>query len=893
MSDARRDAMQNIKRMVQSQFADRSPDEDRIRNQINVLISIEPDLTESDGDVLFDEICEAMNVRMDLGILIHAQEHKPWLVSRNPEWKVWKAYNQVLSEEGRSAQVLDTLDTSLNQILDHLGDPEDLEPWARRGLIIGEVQSGKTSTYIGLIDKAIDVGYRVVVLLGGNTELLRRQTQERVDFGVIGRDSSTTNRQSNTSNLIGIGNKLDSTAFIDSLTTQVIDFRTASALAHNIIPGPDKVIVFVTKKNKTVLEQIAKWFERKPVGTENLPMLLIDDESDYASVNTNDPEKDPTAINAAIRRILSFFNRSSYVAFTATPFANIFIDDTIEEDLFPRDLIYSLETPTNYFGCSEYFSELGPTSLIRTVDDAIDYFPLGHKRTLPVPLLPESLIESIRTYFLTNALRDLRGQRGAPTSMLINVSRFVDVQKQVFDLVSGEVANYRNAIDLHSLDYANGVHNPFLSRLEDTFGREFPNCDFDWHAVLSALRIANHDVVPLITNASSARLDIMPNRHVSIGGDLLSRGLTLEGLSTSYFYRKTQAADTLMQMARWFGYRAGYGDLCRVWITEDMCGAFQHALGSLADLRIDIKEMERQQLTPKQFGISVRLHPDALAITARNKIRSGKSHVGQKSISLRGSAIESTRLSTDPVLLKDNVVKFESLIKAISEQSQVEQARGSRFIWRNIDKQTISDFILGFSVHPGWSQRLFEGRSLSDFVKHAYSDDLQAWDVVVMGGDGERQGPFDFGGLPDNWKPPIRTFGGSLTEGWTVSGKRMRILGPRDVGTTLTDSEQRIASDEFKAILDNEEKATIPDRAYIKHLHRPVLLVYPIEAKKSATWTGPEIPKTPMIAIVIVVPGDRSDGDQDNLKYVLNTTAQRLWNPDFMDDVEDLGDDDE
>ena len=162
MSDARRNAMQNIKRMVQSQFADRSPDEGRIRAQINALLSIEDD-------------CEAMNVRMDLGILIHAQEHKPWLISRNPEWKVWKAYNQVLSEEGRSTQVLDTLDTSLNQILDHLGDPEDLDPWARRGLIIGEVQSGKTSTYIGLIDKAIDVGYRVVVLLGGNTELLRRQ----------------------------------------------------------------------------------------------------------------------------------------------------------------------------------------------------------------------------------------------------------------------------------------------------------------------------------------------------------------------------------------------------------------------------------------------------------------------------------------------------------------------------------------------------------------------------------------------------------------------------------------------------------------------------------------------------------------------------------------------
>ena len=890
MSDPRRKALETIKRMVQAQFADSSPDEDRIRAQINALLAIEPDLAESDGAILFEEICEAMNVRMDLGILIHAQEHKPWLATRNPEWKVWKAYREVLAEEGRSPQVLGTLDTSLNKILDHMGDPEDQDKWARRGLIIGEVQSGKTSTYIGLIDKAIDVGYRVIVLLGGNTELLRRQTQERVDFGVIGRDSSRTNNQANTNNLIGIGNKLDSTAFIDSLTTQVIDFRTAGALAHNIIPGPDKVVVFVTKKNKAVLQQIAKWLERKPSGTENLPMLLIDDESDYASINTNDPDKDPTAINAAIRRILAFFNRSSYVAFTATPFANIFIDDAIEEDLFPRDLIYALDTPTNYFGCKEYFSEIGPDSLIRTVDDAIDYFPLGHKRDLSVTSLPESLIEAIRTYFVTNAIRDLRGQRGAQTSMLINVSRFVDVQKQVFDYVSGEVSNYRNAIELHSLEYLKGVPNPFLDRLAETFAREFTDCEFDWYTVVSELRVANHDVVTLITNASAARLEVMPNRHVSIGGDLLSRGLTLEGLSTSYFYRKTQAADTLMQMARWFGYRPGYGDLCRVWITEDMCGAFQHALSSLDDLRIDIKEMERQQLTPKQFGISVRLHPDALAITARNKIRAGKSQVGAKSISLRGSAVESTRLSTDPVARQNNVAKFNSLVTQICQQSEWEQTRGSRFVWRKVDKQTVSEFIFDFSVHPGWSQRIFEGRSLSDFVKQAYSDDLQQWDVVVMGGNGERKGSFAFPSLPEGWKPPIRTFGGSVAEGWTVSGKRMRILGPGDVGTTLTDAEQTKAGDEYRSILGNENKVSIPDRAYIKHLQRPVLFVYPIEAKENGP-ESPAIPEDPMIAIVVVVPGDRSEGDRDNLKYVLNTPAQRLWNPD-IEDFEDLGDED-
>jgi hypothetical protein len=239
--------------------------------------------------------------------------------------------------------------------------------------------------------------------------------------------------------------------------------------------------------------------------------------------------------------------------------------------------------------------------------------------------------------------------------MLINVSRFTDVQAQVFDLVRGEVATYKNAIDMHSRAYGRGEPNPFLSKLEATFRAEFADSGAEWDLVLDGLRQANFSLETLITNSRTGRRDSMPLRYVAIGGDLLSRGLTLEGLSTSYFYRRTQAADTLMQMGRWFGYRSGYEDLCRIWLTEEMAHAFQHALASLDDLRVDIGEMARQQLTPRQFGISVRLHPDALAITARNKMKASQVQQGKSVVSLRGTVIETARLHGDVGVLGKNL----------------------------------------------------------------------------------------------------------------------------------------------------------------------------------------------------------------------------------------------
>ena len=130
---------------------------------------------------------------------------------------------------------------------------------------------------------------------------------------------------------------------------------------------------------------------------------------------------------------------------------------------------------------------------------------------------------------------------------------------------------------------------------------------------------------------------------IAVGGDVLSRGLTLEGLTVSYFHRKVTASDTLMQMARWFGYRDGYQDLCRLWINADAADDYRFSADAVEDLRTDLRLMLRQGRTPEDFGLAVRKHPGALLITARNKMKSAE--VARKVIGLAGRRIETTSLA--------------------------------------------------------------------------------------------------------------------------------------------------------------------------------------------------------------------------------------------------------
>jgi hypothetical protein len=864
--------------------------------QVNLYRPIAgPHLSDLDCENLVKRLVRRLSIDVELGTVIFADDFIPWLDERRGalQWERWITYKQWLLNTKRPWRVVDKLDELTHTILDFAGDPNLDGPWRRRGLVIGDVQSGKTSTYLGLLNKAVDAGYRLIIVLAGHTEVLRQQTQERIDEGLIGSDSrlraGKPGSAPDAERYIGVGALRRDLATAFGMTTVMRDFRKSSQEATNIRIASDesRPYVFVVKKNKSVLEALSTWLSQQPqtAGQLDIPVLLIDDEADYASLNTNE-ETNPTAINLGIRNILARFSRSSYIGFTATPFANVFIDDENDQDLFPRDFIYSLDSPSNYVGANATFgtSEEANESKLHILDDAEDEFPIGHKPTLNVASLPESLRAAIRTFLITNAIRDLRNQ-DKPRSMLVNVSRFKKVQGQVFELVAEELSGLRSAIQLHSAEFAAGSSNVDLEAIRATYETGFGSTEFGWDEVLTALPNAVADIRVLLFNsdkdkklADEEQVWDRPQRMIAVGGDVLSRGLTLDGLMTSYFYRNTQASDTLLQMARWFGYREGYEDLCRLWIDKEVADDFRFVNESIEQLRADLVLMHTQELTPEFFGIAVRKHPGALRITARNKMKS--TEVRRKVISVVAQRLETTKLSADTDVIRSNFAALEVLVGELARHPvQDEITRRGYNVWRGVAKETVAKFLHMFEAHS--SDELFFGPTLSGFVGRNVNPSFDTWDIVLVNGLSDEKRRSSIGNI--SFFPPARQiFKGSGGE-LRVSGNSSRLAGSDDLAGLL---EASLAHSAVAMFREEHPGKSVPEDAYYPHLLRPALLVYALEPipasdpKKDAALA----PEQLLVAIKLAIPGRRLtalEGKTGDAEYVINTVAQRLWFADF------------
>jgi hypothetical protein len=844
-----------------------------------------PDATDEDVAALVRRLTERLSIDVEQGVAIVGDDFKPWLQDkkRQMDWSRWLNFKQWMLNDGRPPRVIDKMDDLTDEILDFAGDPTAAGPWARRGLVIGEVQSGKTSTYLALFNKAVDAGYRLIIVLAGNTESLRQQTQERVDEGLIGRDTSLSVARPGIpaqTRYIGVGALDSRLANAQGMTTVIQDFRTSSLAASNITVGTDSAepYVFVVKKNKAVLEALTEWLgrQRKVGGKLPLPLLLLDDESDYASVNTRE-DHNPTTINSGIRGILDLFSRSSYVAFTATPFANIFIDHEVENDLFPRHYIYGLESPSNYVGSQATFGSLEEPSdaMLVELDDAEEFTPLGHRVHWNIGEVPESLREAIRTFFVANAVRDLRGQR-EPRSMLVNVSRFKRVQSQVFDAVQDEVSTLRNEIEAHAAQYRMGHPNRTLDIVKETFERRYPDITETWEEVLEVLAAAAADIRVQLFNSDKDRAlgeedehwD-RPQRMIAVGGDVLSRGLTLQGLTVSYFYRRVVASDTLMQMARWFGYRDGYKDICRVWIDKASASDYRHVADSVEELRRDLRLMLRQKLTPEDFGIAVKKHPGALLITAKNKMKAAETR--SKTISLAGKRIETTKLDPDERVISGNWSAFQRLGDAIAASTATRNVTGRWPRWTGVPKRVIADFLSQYQAHP--SDAIFSASALSSFARHATAPEFQTWDVVVVNGSGE-QAPEEFAG--EKFHPPMRKMDRGADKELRVSGASSRLAGSTDVTVLLSKDDVKAAVADAPA--DRKSK-NYPETIFYSRLPRPAVLLYPLlptdDSKLPQGVDGDKI----IVAVKLAIPGRAGDpkDSRGDVEYVINTVAQRKW----------------
>ena len=536
-------------------------------------------IADDEAEELARLIEEKYGISMGLGAVVDAEDFRPWLHDARINGEVgdfyWSRYRRLLNLKGLPKSVIDATDEVTDRVLDRLGNPKNISPWSRRGMVVGHVQSGKTANYTGLICKAADAGYRLIVVIAGIHNNLRNQTQVRIDEGFIGRDTGRLAHanKAQRQKIIGVGN-FDQREFPVSLTNTLRDFNKATATTNTSQIGQYNVpVVLVIKKNSSTLKNLLEWLKEHSVnqGSQMVsqPMLLIDDEADNASINTAYARDEVTRINGQIRELLSLFHRSCYVGYTATPFANIFIDpdtddETLKQDLFPRHFIIGLDAPSNYFGAQKVFLDARDKH-VRLIDDNEDILPMKHKIDHPVDELPESLLRAVRAFIVARAIRNARGQQASHASMLVNASRFTDIQGRLRSKIADALGLIRDAVAVDGAKGRIALRNPEIAALHAVWEEEFAEADGaawpDVQARLYEVLVAAR-IIEVNASKRSQALDYdHGGEHgitvIAVGGFSLSRGLTLEGLTVSYFLRNSMMYDTLMQMGRWFGYRPG------------------------------------------------------------------------------------------------------------------------------------------------------------------------------------------------------------------------------------------------------------------------------------------------------------------------------------------------
>ena len=688
-------------------------------------------------------------IQMDVGVFINDRNtpHKSWLPARRADldFFFWKRYKKYLEEiKHWNPRVTATLDKVSDEIVDLLGDPQSQTAFQRRGLVLGDVQSGKTANFTAISNKAADTGYRIIIVLAGMMENLRQQTQSRLDAEFSGRKSEyyldPEAKQEIKNQPVGVG-RYGVQKRIAAFTSVTKDFDINVLKSNDLnLQSVSDPVVLVVKKNKRILTNLIKWLSKSrddSTGKIMLPMLLIDDEADNASVNTRNADDSPAAINACIRQLLNEFYQASYVGITATPFANIFInpeteDEMIGDDLFPRDFIYSLSPPTNYIGADKIFGDAPTFSdvLIPLRREEMDlFFPFTHQKTLEVDALPPSMYEAMGYFLLFNAIRDLRGDTTEHRSMMIHVSRFTDVQNRISEAVNewlvqvkSDVQNYATLPDsdrekISSLRYLHKVWDKHhLDSISET----------TWDDICSNYlnrSIAPIDVRSVNQKTGATSLDYFNHkddglRVIAVGGNSLSRGLTLEGLAVSYFYRKSQMYDTLLQMGRWFGYRPNYDDLFRIWMAEEAIDWYGYITRAANELKGEIAKMKLANQTPMEFGLKVRQDPNSLIATARNKMRSAKPI--KRPVSVTGKLLETPRLKANIEILKTNENVFKEFVDHLSTVGTLDSTE-KPYYWRGVPKELIVQLLLDFETHP-W-HLAFQGRALSEYIDEKIKQD--------------------------------------------------------------------------------------------------------------------------------------------------------------------------
>lgn len=757
-------------------------------------------------------------------------------------------YKLYLSNDGFEPKVIKNIELSCEQILARCANPNTTAPTEKKkGLVVGDVQSGKTANYLGLINMAYDYGYRIVVLLAGTTNSLREQTQKRTDSGVIGAKSDTIG---NMIEFLGVGLNTNE-HFAVPFTNQVNDFKKFVQKNLNVaIADINKPVVLVVKKVKSILKSVAERLqsELSEKGLDCKSILIIDDEADNASITTSKDSEKPTAINQCIRDIFNKFPIASYVGYTATPFANIFInpyDDESFLDLFPADFIAQLYAPSTYFGGRLVFPNNGTYSkYVRLIyESEPNFLPVKHDKYVEYPAMAESLKEAINSFVICNVIRTIRGNGKKHRSMMINITRFNDTQELVWERVKEYLEKLQNAVEqLSDMSLTEFCKNQYCKSLYDLYTKdvffkeireglsETDSSPILWDSIQFGLYEEIKKIIVVVINSRNGQMNNFdPSgkkkrfdyddkkdegaRVIAIGGLVLSRGLTLEGLMTSYYSRNAGAYDTLLQMCRWFGYRPNYMDLCRIYLTQVSIDQFDAVLTATEDLKAQFSEMKLRNKKPIDFGLMILECPDTLEttllITSRNKMRG--TQVFERRLNYSGVYADTSKMFNEPLKNKHNLIAFSQFCKNVKfewkgkdDTAKTHKYYMAQHVSQHYIAQLFRDIVIPIE------NKKFNANGIVEYIEN--SDKFPYWDVVIANGSSKTPKFMDV-------QPVERSFHmRNKNDLIRIGGSNNRVLDPSLLNAGLW----------YK---DDKEDKPLSAKEYCNHRKIPILIVFPIDLK--------------------------------------------------------------
>lgn len=735
-------------------------------------------------------------------------ELESWYPGPQDGDKFWPALERHLRSKGWSEEAVESLDKASTKVVSLL-KPPGAGTIQTRGLVVGYVQSGKTANFTAVIAKAADVNYRLFVVLSGINNALRNQTQARLDADIVA---------------------LNPPSWV-TITDAVHDFR-GSTNVNSFLGGEAQglKILGVIKKNKFRLERLLQWLKgARPEILRGCPVLIIDDEADQASPNSANLQEERTAINRLLVELLQALPKAAYVGYTATPFANFLIDPESEVDLYPRDFIIDLPDPDGYFGAERIFGrdpldweepDAGSDGLdvIREVPDGEVPLlrPTGRAaRNGFQPEVTPSLRTALRYFVMAAAARRFRGQQGQHCSMLVHTSEYTAVHDAFEAPLKLEIDSMARLLAKDDVALLAELRRQWADEQERLPSADVGLKPVQFHELRTHLAGVLQDLeVKLENGASRNRIDYdTPGRlYIVVGGNVLARGLTIEGLTVSFFIRSASAYDTLLQMGRWFGYRFGYEDLPRLWMTNELRGFFEHLAIVEREIRREIDRYKNKRYSPRDIGPRIRTHPH-LAVTSKLKMQ----HAVKAEMSFGGKTPQTIVFKhKDEEWLADNLHAARDLISSIRQRGLEERSVKGRphRVFFDVPVEDVLQFLSKYHIHL--DQVEMPTKQLQGYISAQNEKGrLKTWNVAVITSDEAGRPELDLG-----LQQPVALINRAKYDRRTDADADVKaLMSALDIAADVDVDFSALEDLRRKEVLDKRDEA-LPDRG--------LLLLYPV-----------------------------------------------------------------